>query len=70
MFLAVWDDRYLHVTKGFREILMEGVEIGLRELRPSNLSLSDCSPFGDLNDVDCLTSHKGSFPVPQRLKRG
>ena len=27
MFLPVWDDRY--VTKGFREILKEGEEIGL-----------------------------------------
>ena len=34
VFLLVWDDRFSHVAKGFRKILMEGEEIGLKGILP------------------------------------
>ena len=74
MFLPVWGDIYSHVTKGFGEILTvgdrtEGVKRAIGTLaldfKPSNYS-----PFCDLNNVGCLTSHKGSLPPSTWVEEG
>ena len=69
MFLPVWDDRYSHVTKGFREILMEGVEIGLKGILlrfyvfPTGPIVSQATPA-----VECYIW--GVASLPTKLKKG